>query len=234
MARMGVLIALLAVSAQVSVVIGPVPFTLQTLVVTLVALVLPPAQAAATLGGYVLLGALGLPVFSLMRGGLAMIAGAHRRLLGSTALFSRHCSARSCAGRSAGRGGCRQHAGVRGRASSRATSRAWWWCSSCATPWGPCTSCSWARFPSTPPALVSSLALTVLPFILPDVLKGAAAILVSAALHRAIPTLGALGRLAHCGPYAARIERFRACLRLAFKLVLSVVDAEVMTTAPLR
>ncbi len=71
----GVLIALLAVSAQVSVAIGPVPFTLQTLVVVLAALVFSPGQAALALIGYVILGTLGLPIFSAFRGGLAMIAG---------------------------------------------------------------------------------------------------------------------------------------------------------------
>lgn len=71
----GVLIALLAVAAQVTVALGPVPFTLQTVVVVLAALVFTPAQAALALGGYVLLGGLGLPIFSAMRGGLAMLAG---------------------------------------------------------------------------------------------------------------------------------------------------------------
>lgn len=71
----GVLIALLAVSAQVTVALGPVPFTLQTVLVVLAALVCTPAQAALALGGYVVLGGLGLPIFSAMRGGLAMLAG---------------------------------------------------------------------------------------------------------------------------------------------------------------
>lgn len=75
LAQAGVMIALLAVSAQVSIAVGPVPFTLQTLVVVLAALVFTPGQAALTLAGYVLLGAVGLPVFSAMRGGLAMLAG---------------------------------------------------------------------------------------------------------------------------------------------------------------
>ena len=71
----GVVIALLAVAAQVTVAVGPVPFTLQTIVVVLAALVFTPAQAALALAGYVVLGGLGLPIFSAMRGGLAMLAG---------------------------------------------------------------------------------------------------------------------------------------------------------------
>lgn len=75
MVQAGVLIALLAVAAQVTVAMGPVPFTLQSVVVVLAALVFTPAQAALALGGYLLLGAVGLPVFSAMRGGLAVLAG---------------------------------------------------------------------------------------------------------------------------------------------------------------
>lgn len=71
----GVLIALLAVSAQITVALGPIPFTLQTVVVALAALVFTPGQAALALGGYVLLGGLGLPIFSAMRGGLGMLVG---------------------------------------------------------------------------------------------------------------------------------------------------------------
>lgn len=68
-------IALVAVAAQVVVAFGPVPFTLQAFVAVLAALVLTPAHAAATWGGYLLLGLLGLPVFSMFRGGLSVIAG---------------------------------------------------------------------------------------------------------------------------------------------------------------
>lgn len=63
-ARAGVMVALLAVSAQVMVPIGPVPFTLQTLVLAMVPAVLDPATSVLTVLAYVLLGAIGLPVFS--------------------------------------------------------------------------------------------------------------------------------------------------------------------------
>ncbi|MDD2588745.1 MAG: biotin transporter BioY [Atopobiaceae bacterium] len=71
----GVSIALLAVSAWVTVSFGPVPFTLQTMVVTFVALALSPRQAMLAICGYVVLGAIGLPVFSGMRGGIGVLAG---------------------------------------------------------------------------------------------------------------------------------------------------------------
>lgn len=75
LAKGALLIALLAVSAQVTIPLGPVPFTLQTAVVALVALLCTPKETLLATGGYLALGALGLPVFSAARGGLAMILG---------------------------------------------------------------------------------------------------------------------------------------------------------------
>ncbi|MGI6033293.1 MAG: biotin transporter BioY [Coriobacteriales bacterium] len=68
-------IALLVASCFFTIPIGPVPFTLQTLVVILVALLCTPKQAAAITGIYLLMGACGLPVFSSMTGGLGKILG---------------------------------------------------------------------------------------------------------------------------------------------------------------
>jgi biotin transport system substrate-specific component len=70
-----VVVALMAACAQVTVYIGPVPFTLQTFAVVLCALAFGPRQAAFTVVGYLLLGALGLPVFSGGRGGVGVIMG---------------------------------------------------------------------------------------------------------------------------------------------------------------
>ena len=64
-ARAGVMVALLAVSAQVMVPIGPVPFTLQTFVLAMLVAVLDRGTAMFAVIAYILLGALGLPVFSL-------------------------------------------------------------------------------------------------------------------------------------------------------------------------
>lgn len=67
--------AVMAVCAWVTVPFGPVPFTLQTFAVAFSVLALRPKEAVAAVAGYVLLGALGLPVFSGMRGGLGMLVG---------------------------------------------------------------------------------------------------------------------------------------------------------------
>jgi biotin transport system substrate-specific component len=69
------LAALLAASAAVAVPFGSVPATMQTLVVVLIALVVPRNWAALAVGTYLLVGAVGLPVFSGLRGGLAVLTG---------------------------------------------------------------------------------------------------------------------------------------------------------------
>lgn len=74
-ARAGVMAALLAVSAQVMLPLGPVPFTLQTLVLAMVPAVLDPATSVFTVLAYVVLGAVGLPVFAGFNGGIGALAG---------------------------------------------------------------------------------------------------------------------------------------------------------------
>lgn len=71
----GLSIALIATGAFITVPLGPVPFTLQTLMVGIVLCLLPPKYAACAVGGYLLLGSLGLPVFSGFRGGIGVLAG---------------------------------------------------------------------------------------------------------------------------------------------------------------
>ena len=68
-------IALMAVGAWVTVPLGPVPFTLQIFVATFILVALEPKLAMAAIVGYVALGAIGVPVFSSMRGGIGVLAG---------------------------------------------------------------------------------------------------------------------------------------------------------------
>lgn len=74
-AFVGLTIALIAASAMIAVPIGPVPITLQMFAITFAIVVLPPKAATAAIVGYLLLGAVGVPVFSGMRGGLGVLAG---------------------------------------------------------------------------------------------------------------------------------------------------------------
>ena len=71
-ARAGLCVALLAVSAWVSVPLGPIPFTLQTMALALIPAVLDRPTAILAVAVYLLLGAIGLPVFS---GGVMRLVG---------------------------------------------------------------------------------------------------------------------------------------------------------------
>lgn len=76
MVMAGVMAALLAVMSQLSVPLPTgVPVTLQTFGVALCGFVLGPAWGALSVGVYLALGAVGLPVFAGFTGGLAAFAG---------------------------------------------------------------------------------------------------------------------------------------------------------------
>lgn len=75
--RMALLAALLCVSAYIAI---PLPITLvnitaQTFFLNLTALLLPPRQATVTVGLWLLMGALGIPVYSGGRGGFGELLG---------------------------------------------------------------------------------------------------------------------------------------------------------------
>ena len=67
--------ALIAGTAWMTIRIGPVPFTLQSMFVLLAGLLLRPGWAAASMGIYLLLGAIGLPVFSGGQSGFGTLMG---------------------------------------------------------------------------------------------------------------------------------------------------------------
>ena len=67
--------ALTAVFSQISIPLQPVPINLATLSVCLAGGVLGAGPAAVSQGIYVLLGFIGLPVFAGMTGGAGMVAG---------------------------------------------------------------------------------------------------------------------------------------------------------------
>lgn len=74
-AYIGLTIAVMAVSAWVTIPVGPVPFTLQTFAIVFAVIALSPKESVAAIAGYLVLGAIGLPVFSGMRGGIGILAG---------------------------------------------------------------------------------------------------------------------------------------------------------------
>jgi len=71
----GLCIALLAAGAAIILPFGPIPFTLQSLMLMLIVLILTPKEAAVAVGGYLLLGAIGLPVFAGFAGGFGVLLG---------------------------------------------------------------------------------------------------------------------------------------------------------------
>ena len=67
--------ALIAVLSQISLPIGPVPFTLQNFAIGLIATVFKPREAVLSVGLYLLLGAIGLPVFAGGGAGIHALVG---------------------------------------------------------------------------------------------------------------------------------------------------------------
>lgn len=67
--------ALIAVLSQVSITLGPVPFTLQTLAIALIVSLFHTKEALMSVSLYLFLGGLGLPVFSGGSAGLASLFG---------------------------------------------------------------------------------------------------------------------------------------------------------------
>lgn len=67
--------AIIAVCAQVQIPLPPVPLSLSLLAVLITGVLLGPVWGAAAVGGYVLLGAAGLPVFAGFTGGVSVLLG---------------------------------------------------------------------------------------------------------------------------------------------------------------
>lgn len=71
--RVALLLALLIISSQFAIPIGPVAISLQTLIVLVIGLVLPTGQAVLTTTLYLFVGLFGLPIFTQATGGLYSI-----------------------------------------------------------------------------------------------------------------------------------------------------------------
>jgi biotin transport system substrate-specific component len=77
MTRVALMAAVTAVAAQIAIPLGfsPVPFTLQVPAVVLSGLLLGSRHGALAMAVYLLVGAIGVPVFAQFSGGLGKIAG---------------------------------------------------------------------------------------------------------------------------------------------------------------
>lgn len=163
-------IAIIAVSAWITIPIGPIPFTLQMFAVTFAILVLTPKQCLSAIAGYLALGALGVPVFSGMRGGIGVLMGPTGGFLWGYLIGA----AAACALLALFRARGIDNFAVSVSAGLVFTVIAY--------------VCGWAQYMGVAhvgPA--ASFAVTVAPFIVVDVLKIVAATAVARAVIRAVP-----------------------------------------------
>lgn len=75
MVRMSLLAALICVSSYISFSIGTVPFSAQSLAIMIIGLLLKPKEAGITVGVYILLGAIGIPVYANGSSGIGILFG---------------------------------------------------------------------------------------------------------------------------------------------------------------
>ncbi|HEY6674382.1 MAG TPA: biotin transporter BioY [Rubrobacteraceae bacterium] len=104
MTRAALMAAVTAVAAQIAIPIFPVPFTLQVLAVVLSGLLLGPRYGALAQIIYLLVGAIGVPVFAEFRGGLGVLLGPTGGYLLSYPLAAAVAGLAASAARSASRG----------------------------------------------------------------------------------------------------------------------------------
>lgn len=75
LALTGMFTAVICVMAQIALPVSPVPFTLQLIAVLLAGAILPPRLAFFSVFIYLLLGAVGLPVYANFSGGISALVG---------------------------------------------------------------------------------------------------------------------------------------------------------------
>lgn len=182
-------VAIIAVSAWVTVPFGPIPFTLQMFAITFAIVVLSPKESIAAITCYLLMGTIGLPLFSGMRGGLGVIAGVTGGFLwgylfgvAAASLFlwvvRGHVSARAVRAQQAAEGKgllCWiKNAGFEVMAGIIFT--------------GISYLCGWAQYMAVAGVgPVEALMVTIAPFVLVDLCKIVAAVVCAQAVLRALP-----------------------------------------------
>lgn len=166
-------IAIMGVSAWVAIPFGPVLLTLQMFALMFAIMVLTPKQCMAAIVGYLALGAVGLPMFSGMRGGIGMLMGPTGGylwgyLLGAAAALLVREALRRVAGRD----------GAKAFAVDMAA------CLAFIVVTYVCGCFQYAAVVGVD--LAAAFAVTIAPFAIPDLLKAVAAVLCARAVKRAI------------------------------------------------
>lgn len=90
-ARLALMVAVVAVTASIEVPLGPVPFTLQTFFIAFTGALLGPLDGFIAMIVYLLLGAVGVPVFAGMSSGVAKFVGPTGGYLFSYPFFCALC-----------------------------------------------------------------------------------------------------------------------------------------------
>ena len=171
-------IAIMGVSAWVAIPFGPVMLTLQMFALMFAIMVLAPKEAVAAIVGYLALGAIGLPMFSGMRGGIGMLMGPTGGylwgyILGTLAALLVRAALRRVKG-----GEARKAVGTKAFAVDMAA------CLAFIVVTYACGCVQYAAV--TGVDLAAAFAVTIAPFAIPDVLKAVAAVLCAQAVKRAI------------------------------------------------
>lgn len=178
-AFVGLTIAIMGVSAWVAIPFGPVLLTLQMFALMFAIMVLTPKQCMAAILGYLVLGAIGLPMFSGMRGGIGMLAGPTGGylwgyILGALAALAVRAALRRVTG-----GETQKTVGPKAFAFDMAA------CLAFIVITYVCGCFQYALV--TGVDLAAAFAVTIAPFAIPDVLKAVAAVLCAQAVKRALP-----------------------------------------------
>lgn len=176
-AFVGLTIAIMGVSAWVAIPFGPVLLTLQMFALMFAIMVLTPKQCMAAIAGYLVLGAVGLPMFSGMRGGIGMLMGPTGGylwgyLLGAVAALL----VREALGRAMG--------GAKSLGGTKAFAVDMMACLAFIAVTYVCGCFQYAAVVGVD--LAAAFAVTIAPFAVPDVLKAVAAVLCARAVKRAI------------------------------------------------
>jgi biotin transport system substrate-specific component len=164
--------ALIAGTSWISIPFGPVPVTLQTMLVLIAGLMLSPGWAAASMGLYLAIGAAGLPVFAGGQGGMAALAGPTGGFL---IAFPIAAAAVSVVYRAAGGSDRGQARSIAAAAMAVVVGEVV--VSAIGVPW---------LMVQTKMSLIQSLGLALVPFIIPDAVKAVFAVGLSQAVDRAL------------------------------------------------
>lgn len=178
-AFVGLTIAIMGVSAWVAIPLGPVMLTLQMFALMFAIMVLTPKQCMAAIAGYLALGAIGLPMFSGMRGGIGMLMGPTGGYLwGFLPAAGAALLVRAALRRVAGDANGKKLTGPKAFAVDMAA------CLVFIVVTYACGCFQYAAVVGVD--LPAAFAVTIAPFAVPDVLKAVAAVLCARAVSRAI------------------------------------------------